>query len=260
MNLFDKIKIKLTRAFEGPDTTKNLVVSFPKSGRTWLRVMLHNLQIPVKFTHDGSRHLDAVAFSKLATDKSHYKEKKVVLLVRDPRDTVVSGYYQATKRISPPYDGSISEFIRDPRYGIEKIVRFNLNWFANASIPESIHLLEYERLRADTVGEMTRLATFLGKPALSRERIADAVEAARFENMKAMESKGAAKHEIGVALAAGDSGDPNSYKVRKGKIGGYTEELSQTDIAFCDEVLRKYRYEESLRQARHIITSPAPRA
>jgi hypothetical protein len=222
--------------------------------------MLHDLKISVNFTHDGSRHLDALPFNELATDKSPYKENKIVLLVRDPRDTVVSGYYQATKRISPPYDGSMSEFIRDPKHGIEKIVRFNLNWFANASIPDSIHLLEYEQLRADTVGEMTRLATFLGKPALSRERIASTVEAARFENMRAMESKGAGKHEIGVVLAAGDPGDPNSYKVRKGKIGGYTDELSASDIAFCDEVLRNYSYAESLRQARHLIASPAPDA
>src|SRR5207249_9665213 len=47
-----------------------------------------------------------------------------------------------------------------------------------------------------------------------------------FENMKKMEAAGAFDSKI---LRPGDVRDPESFKVRRGKIGGYREYLSRSE-------------------------------
>ena len=98
-----------------------VIVSFPKAGRTWLRMMLDELELPVAHTHAGAKRAEL-------PERTAFVDKRVVLLIRDPRDTVVSAYHQETKRVDQKYPGSISDFIRDPRMGIERIIEFNLAW------------------------------------------------------------------------------------------------------------------------------------
>ena len=106
-----------------------VIVSYPKSGRTWLRVILQDLDVPLAFTHDGSSGSKARKFEELKPiRKELYTEMPVVFLFRDPRDTVVSAYFWETHRLVDGYAGSMAEFIRDPSHGVEKIVRFNLAW------------------------------------------------------------------------------------------------------------------------------------
>src|SRR5262245_54654845 len=121
-----------------------VIVSFAKSGRTWLAAMIsrvfhltygtpaHELvnfdnfhridgRIPkVFFTADNFRPREAEggAFTDL------YRGKRLILLVRDPRDTAVSFYFQLSKRATQterdvfgaPDDiakMSLYEFVRD---------------------------------------------------------------------------------------------------------------------------------------------------
>jgi hypothetical protein len=122
------------------------IVSFPKSGRTWLRLLigralcqryrLHEAQIldtfaltraagllPTVFTHDGTSNTEGRHLDRLDREKRAYRDKQVVLLCRDPRDTVISCFFEATRRKNV-FEGTLSEFLRDPHYGVEKIVRF----------------------------------------------------------------------------------------------------------------------------------------
>ena len=107
------------------------IVSFPKSGRTWLRVMLDDVGAKAGFTHDGSDHQLRHPLAALQADKSRYKGASILLLVRDPRDTAVSGYFQVTRRLMLS-NAPISEILRDDCHGIRKICHFNLQWFAAA--------------------------------------------------------------------------------------------------------------------------------
>ena len=43
-------------------------------------------------------------------------------------------------------------------------------------------------------------------------------------------------------LTPRDKGDPETYKVRRGKIGGYVDYLSPDDVAFCHAMLERYGY------------------
>jgi hypothetical protein len=54
--------------------------------------------------------------------------------------------------------------------------------------------------------------------------------------MQKLESNGSFQTAI---LAPSDPTDKNSYKVRKGKIGGYKDELSNLDIEYVESATKK---------------------
>lgn len=216
------------------------VVSFPKSGRTWLRVMLDELKLDAKYTHDGSSHAHSGHVETLEPASEAFAGKTVVFLFRDPRDTVVSGYFQTTKRLGG-YDGTISDFVRDPHHGIEKIIRFNMEWLARGAELGRFHAVTYEDLKADTVGALAVIIGFVGAERQAEE-ITAVVDEAAFEKMQARERSGELAERYGRILAPGDSSDPQSFKVREGIVGGFRKHLNEDDVAFCNDVLARLGY------------------
>ena len=93
-----------------------IVVSQPKSGRTWLRFMLDRLGLHLRYQHPSGSILP-----------DEWRGKKIIFLYRDPRDVVVSHWYHATRRHGF-YDGSLSDFILHPEWGLESVIRSNLYW------------------------------------------------------------------------------------------------------------------------------------
>jgi sulfotransferase family protein len=220
------------------------VVSFPKSGRTWLRVMLDELRIEAIYTHDGSDDLRQAPSESLNPDKSDYARVPVLLLVRDVRDTAVSGYFQAIKRFKLDV-GSMSQFIRDNRHGIVKIVRFNLGWYTAADHIKRIAILRYEDLHESAEDAIIRVGQFVGRK-LSHDDVKRAVANARFEKMQAGEVNGKFAERYGLRLTPADRNDPESYKVRRGIVGGFHDYLSPEDIAYCDQILAQTHYQRHL--------------
>jgi hypothetical protein len=216
------------------------VVSFPKSGRTWLRVMLDELKLDAKYTHDGSGHSRTGHVEELEPASEAFSGKTIVFLYRDPRDTVVSGYFQTAKRLGG-YDGTISDFVRDPRHGIEKIIRFNLEWLARGAELGRFHAVTYEDLKADTAGALAAIVGFVGAER-GAEEIAVVVDEASFEKMQARERSGELAERYGRILAPADSSDPQSFKVREGIVGGFRKHLSDDDVAFCNAVIERLGY------------------
>jgi hypothetical protein len=218
-----------------------LVVSYPKSGRTWLRVMLDDIGLKVRFSHDGSDHYLRRHLIDLNPDKGKkYPSATVLLMVRDPRDTVVSGYFQVTRRLKLAA-GTLSDFIRDDRHGINKICRFNLQWFAAGHQVGRFAILSYENMHDSAKTALIAVAEFAGT-TLSldvAERISDD---RAFARMQAAEVNGELAKRYGEYLRPGDPGDAESFKVRRGIVGGYGDYLSDTDISYCDDVLSKTDY------------------
>ncbi|MGY8989872.1 MAG: sulfotransferase domain-containing protein, partial [Flavobacteriales bacterium] len=89
---------------------------------------------------DGTRNnpLDVFKF----TSRFRYKRGKVIFLVRDPRDVIISHFYQVTKRSKNPFIfNSISEFVKDDILGFKRIIHFYNVWKRNKDIPQDFLLV-----------------------------------------------------------------------------------------------------------------------
>ncbi|MEM1210513.1 MAG: sulfotransferase domain-containing protein [Planctomycetota bacterium] len=233
------------------------VLSFPKTGRTWLRLLLgkaiathHQLQdadsadlleldrladrlpdLPrIRFKHDDNPHFKTP--DELVTRKTEYADRPVVFLVRDPRDTAVSAYHQLTKREARyRFDGSLEQFLDCPRGSVATMLRFYNLWHAERDTPKRFLLVRYEDLHADTAGQLRRVTDFLeltsGGGEFSDDTLAAAVDFARFDNMRRMEQKASQRDTSGgnARLAATDPNDPTTFKTRSGKIGDFVKHI-----------------------------------
>jgi hypothetical protein len=238
-------------------------ISHPKTGRTWLRVMIgkvlceqYGMQteqimdyyqwqfyggLHLAIHHDDVRQpWQNKPLNELNANKARYANNRVLFLVRDPRDTVVSWYFELSRRRKfyqphPPYQGgAISDFIRDPRYGIDRIIRYYAIWQDQQHQPNDFLLVRYEDMHGNPHQELERVLAFL-RIKSSEDVVNTAVAYAGFDNMRKLEQEDAFKTEN---LRPTNAIDNESYKVRKGKIGGYTEYLSDEDIHYINERLQ----------------------
>lgn len=216
-----------------------VVISYPKSGRTWLRVMLNDLNILPGYEHDGSQNDLNMSYWELPEDKAGYTNHRIIFLARDPRDTVVSSYFQMTKR-HKEYNGSISEFIRDDRYGIKKILKFHSIWDQNRHIPVDFKLIKYEDLHAAPFSVMKELLGFLNVHDIDEEKIQNIIWFYRFDNMHKLEKQGYFKKTFKNILYPKDPNDRDTYKTRKGKVGGFKEYFTREDLEYCKQVMKEF--------------------
>jgi hypothetical protein len=224
-----------------------LVVSFPKAGRTWLRAMLDELSVRAEYTHFGAGVALALPVEELVPSPWWVARRPTLLLVRDPRDTLVSSFHQATRR-RKVYAGTLTDFVRDPRFGIEKVVRWNLMWAQLARVEEGIALTSYEALRAEGPALLGEIARHLGASP-SAAALEAAWKSAEFDAMRKRERSGEVERRHRHILGMRTPGDPNSAKVRRGVIGGYRDELTPDDADYCDRVVASHGYEAKLAEA-----------
>jgi Sulfotransferase domain len=224
-----------------------LVVSFPKSGRTWLRVMLDRIGIEAEYTHFGAGVWRKVRAEDIAPRGWWVAHRPTLLMVRDPRDTLVSAFHQATKR-RRTYQGPIQEYLRDPRFGIEKVVRWNLQWAEFARSRSNLAIVSYEALHEQGWPLLGAVARHLGQPA-PNDVLVEAWAYGGFDAMKERERSGAIEARYRRILEPRDAADPSSFKVRKGVVGGYREELTAEDVAYCAAAIARFEYEEGMARA-----------
>ena len=265
-------KIRIDRWLRGKEEHRKLkladgvIVSFGKSGRTWLRVMLSRFY-QVKYGI-GERHL--IGFDNLhkknraipklffthdnylkdytgnRDTKADFYDKKVVLLIRNPLDVAVSQYFQWKYRMRPgkkalnqyPEHGSdieIYDFLMDPDAGLTKIIDYLNLWASEAGKIKDLLIIRYEDLRSNTGEVLEKIVTFLGTPG-EQDLIQEAVRFASVENMRNMETK-RTFWLSGSRMVAKDKSNPNSYKVRKAKVGGYRDYFDDKQIQALNQLV-----------------------
>ncbi len=236
-------------------------VSWAKSGRTWLRTLLsrafqlgYGIPADAALEFDNLKRLNPRIPSVYFTHGNYIRDyvgrrdeqpafwgKRVLLLVRDPRDTAVSQYFQWRHRMHPakkllnaypPHgaDVSLADFVLKEPMGLSGVLDFLEVWERTLPKVQAAHTVRYETLRRDTAGTLGGILEFLGTP-VAPEFVAQAVEYASVENMRKLEAEGTKVGYSGQRLKPGDAANPDSFKVRRGKVGGWQDYLTEAEIA-----------------------------
>ena len=213
------------------------LVSYPKSGNTWVRFLLANLIYPyetVGFANINrllpapdlvsKRFLRKLPRPRIL--KSHapfdMRFRKVIYLVRDPRDVAVSEYYFDLKKRYIDSDVTLEQFVQ--RFLKGETSSYGSWWEHTASWIAARHgnpaflLVRYEDLLSDPMGETGKIAEFLGIQA-GPERLEAAVQQSSADRMRKLEKEQADQW----------TGTRNTRKeipfVRAAKSGGWKESL-----------------------------------
>lgn len=226
-------------------------VSYEKSGRTWLRLLLAKIiNLEFKESMRLDNHIMSmgtpfpnVYFTHLGTNKGQYSiissllnKKRIILLIRDPRDLIVSLYYERKYR-QGIFDGDISEFIRE---NIMDIIDFMNDMYWVTEKTNSI-IVRYEDMIKNTRKELKRILDFLGAWWVDDFSVDEAVNYCSFKNMKKLEATNRFNDK---RLRPADPCNENTYKVRKGKVGNYKKELNKRDIEFLNDHLKVWLDDE----------------
>lgn len=247
------------------------VISIPKSGRTWVRAFLSSYycsraKVPFRldpvhpgipriiYSHDLFEHRSKGRWwdrlrGKFLIPAVELRRAKILYMVRDPRDAFVSHYVQLTrpsadspatvKKMTP------SEMLRDPFLGVSQIVDTMNDWLEDFSDRPNVTLVRYEDLQREPVRYFAEVLKGVEDADISPSDLESAIEFAHFGNMKKLEAAGAFKSKI---LQTRDQQDPESFNVRRGKVGGYRDYLSEADQQYAVEVMRKlapsFRYHD----------------
>lgn len=219
-----------------------VIVSYPKSGRTWLRMMLNDLNINPAFDHSTSKIAKRRDATNVCDGMDKYFRNKVVFLMRDPRDVVVSYYLQASSPRKNEYSGDLKEFIRDPLCGFEKILAFNRGWYKARSAFNGFFPVTYEQIKDDTHAKIREIVSFMGIPRITDTLIENAVAQNNFSRMKKREASGELYRRFGEMFADGTHSNEEFFKVRRGKIGGYRNYMDEEDQEYCARMIEEYDY------------------
>lgn len=212
---------------------KREFVSYPKSGRTWIRYVLYQLGLgqEIHFHHDDFEFNDGnkppLDFDVERRIRRYTAGEKIIYLERDPRDIMVSLYHQITGRFKDffAYRGTMSSFIRDPYFGADNLRRFRAMWRAIAA-EKGYLTISYENCHRDTKATLLKLLAYY-ELQVDGGRLDRAIKNAEFSRMKELEQSGAfAEPWLRPRHAA--------PKIREGKVGGFRNALSEEDIAYLD--------------------------
>lgn len=246
-----------------------VIVSYPKSGRTWLRVLLSRYfqlryridessvlgfdnfhlmddRIPkILFTHDNYLR----DYTGEGETRVSFRDKRMVLLVRSPQDVVTSSYFQwkfrtgeAKKKLNqlPPHGAEISmfDFAMTRTIGLPRIVGFLNEWSRELSGIREILVVRYEDLLADSEREFGRIIEFVDGPA-DRSLIGEVVDFASVSKSRSREAQSQLSTRMGK-LRPGEHANPDSYKVRRAKVGGYRNYFDDDELRRIDDYVRTH--------------------
>lgn len=239
-----------------------VIISFPKSGRTFVRAMLSRLfqrsfgidernllefpmlrraapEVPrLLFTHAG----DAMRGpEQIHVDAEDYAHARVVLLARHPGDVAVSRHHHLRHRSRGRARRRLAEqplelFIWDEHGGIPSIVRFMNLWAELSRQRKDVGIVRYEDFLADPHATLKNLAAQVGLK-VTKADVDDAVDFAQFGNLQEREREG---YFSSARLQPSKRGDSRSSKVRAGGSGGYRKRLDAVEAQKVDRYIAEH--------------------
>ena len=220
------------------------LTSYPRSGNTWTRFLVGNLVhteeavtflnverlVPDMYKH-GDQYLRNLPRPRIL--KSHEvfdpRYKKIIYIVRDPRDVAISNYHWEMKQKSVPEDCPLENFVPgwiDGHYW-DRLGNWGdhvTSWLSTRGDSDNFVVLRYEDLIADPARELIKVASLLGIEP-TPERLARAADLSSADRMRKLES------------TQGDKWVQTRYTrqdkpfVRKASSGGWKSVLPPQSVA-----------------------------
>ncbi len=233
-----------------------LLVSYPKSGTTWMHFLVAHAVLGPRLGLSGDwlnfRNYEQYVFDltpytphdalplrqfrhaprpRLFLSHSPYDPRltqgNVLYILRDPRDVLVS-YYHHNCRWTPGFELSLPDWIRTT-------TRFPCDWDRHVTgwllddhrRRHRIHLVRYEELRRNVIDTLDKALAATGV-RYTPDDLERAAFHADFTRMRDLEKQ---HPPVMQDYAAGKP------FVRKGKVGGWRDELSEDDL---DVIYERY--------------------
>lgn len=246
--LFDKGACRLGIDEIRKDDT--FIVSFPKSGNTWLRFLIAHLisdrnditfrnidqLVPDIYTsYQQVNHLPSPRYIKAHHSTQFADFPKTLYIVRDYRDVLVSyyGYQQALGDFSGTFSSFVCSLNAHHPFGSWKDHVYAAINFERSN-PARLLFLRYEDLLSEPVKELDKIISFL-QITPNRSNV-EVIEKCDFPRLRELEEK---------------QGSPfrdksGKYFVREGKSGGWKKVFTNKEEALISEeenvLLRKLGY------------------
>ena len=232
------------------------LVSYPRSGNTWMRFLLANIQHPGR--EIGYHNLEAlvpdtyqsswwreekVAWSPLILKshdlyRSEFDNCKIIYLYRDGRDVARSCYYYYQREEGAErwrVRGSFSDYLKlfVQGWNLYGDWKDHLQFWLFSQHKSPVFLIRYEDLLADTVRNLKKLMGFLNIE-VPDDVIVAAVQKSSFKKLKAIrEQEGLHPYLQGL----------------KGTSGGWKEIFTEDDLElfwqYAGDLMEKLGYRRS---------------
>ena len=213
------------------------LISYPKSGNTWTRFLTANLkfidervdfetierQVPDLYTNDEIK-LGKIASPRILKSHDAYQPmyRRVLYIVRDPRDVLVSYYHHQIKTRRITADTPMQDFVDTFIAGeIDSYGSWGENvgsWIGAREGSPGFKLIRYEDLHAKPIETLGKVAKFLDLSA-DEDKLQKVYDSCRAEQMMKLEIGSEGK------LSILKNTDQNKRFVRNAKVGGWQDEL-----------------------------------
>ncbi len=225
------------------------LVAFPKSGITWLSVLMANIHLKCSGVNAKASYYNVrdfipdihqtralkthiLKFPGFRVIKSHSGYNpfytKIIYLIRDPRDVMLS-YYHFKKSLGQ-FNGNVLHLIESKSCGIDAWCRHVGSWFDRTHVTQFINFVRYEDLHKDPKSVIKRLYRLFGFE-LSEDVFDYAVSNSTFKEMKKTEEY----YSMGNLTL-----NPDFKFQRKGIVGDFKVELTDDDVNLINAKATKW--------------------
>lgn len=261
MSILSKIKNKLQGSKQKQEAFKGMlgqipithtkpedifIIGFPKSGNTWMQhIVSHlyyhlnsnqsralvNLITPDVYANKAYHRLNDVCFFK-SHDLPKERYRNVIYIMRDGRDALLS-YYHMQKNMGN--NESLEDYFRGKATISPCAWHEHVTAWRNNPFRANIFFVKYEDLKEKNFETIKKIALFINAPDSSDEFIKYVTSQTTFNNMKALETRDDfwRKNKQDANFKEG------SFFVRKGKQGGYKNEVSKELLNEFNKYSRK---------------------